>query len=110
MGLSRAIRLGREHREGSGWQFGPKSTHSSFCCDLTVDSTEVTALFLVTKPVPVFGFPSPFSLLLGPRAASLPSTTIPPRLHCSAHESFSRTGNLPLTPTPGAGPPFIWDW
>ena len=47
MGLSRATPLGREHREGSGWQLGPKLTHSSFCSDLTVDSTEMTALFLV---------------------------------------------------------------
>ena len=85
MGLSRATPLGREHREGSGWQLGPKSTHSSFCSDLTVDSTEMTALFLVTKPVPVFGFPNPFSFFcwvpMLPRCPALlffQSCTAPP--------------------------------
>ena len=57
--MSRATPLGREHGDGSGWQLCPKSTHSSSCSDLTVDSTKVTALFLVTKPMPVFGFPNP---------------------------------------------------
>lgn len=101
--MSRATPLGREHGDGSGWQLCPKSTHSSSCSDLTVDSTKVTALFLVTKPVPVFGSQIHCISSAGPPCCLTAQHYYSSKVALLCPRVFLRTGNLPVTPTP-------WSW